>query len=127
MQLRSDDIAVHAFSPSDGSPSAAVKVTHRPSGKETVDDSTRSQRTNFRAALFELVSVMNPSPEVIEAPDLVLFDEVRIKLPESIHRGTITDMTWDYTGAQWRFFVESGDSKVSNHYVLGDLELFEES
>ena len=126
MQIRADDIAIHAFTPSDGSESAAIKVIHRQSGKEVVNDETESQRSNLRNAVGELIKVLNPNPEQIYDPELVLFDHVRVNLPESFHHGDINDLTWDYTSSEWRFFVECGEHRVSNWYVVADLELLEE-
>ncbi len=126
VQIRSDEIAIHAFTPSDGSESAAIKVIHRPSGKEAVNDTTESQLTNLRKAVGDLVASMNPHPDQISAPELVLFDRVRVNLPQSIHDGEINDMTWDYTRSEWKFFVECSEHKVSNWYVLADLNLRED-
>lgn len=121
MQVRADDIAIHAFTPSDGSESAAVKVVHRQSGKEAVNESTASPRDNLRLALLDLIGELNPSPEEIPPPAIVLFDRVRVNLPQSFHDGEVKDLTWDYTRAEWRYFVECSESKVTNWYVAADL------
>ena len=126
MQIRSEDIAIHAFTPSDGSPSAAIKVVHRQTGKEVVNDASESQRTNLRNAIRDLVKAMNPSPEQIRPPELVLFDQVRVNLPNTFHQGEITDLTWDFTRGEWNYFVECSEKKVSDRYVVADLELQED-
>lgn len=126
MQIRSDDIVIHAFTPSDGSESAAIKIVHRKSGKEIVNDSTASKRDNFRHAMLDLVQAINPSPNEITTPELILYDEVRVRLPQTFHDGKVTDLTWDYTSLEWRYFVECSESKVTNWYVMADLQLRDE-
>ncbi len=123
MQIRSEDIAIHAFTPSDGSPSAAIKVVHRHSGKEIVNDVTPSQHANLRNAMIELIKVMNPVPEQIPAPAFVPFDRVRVRLPKTFHDGEVRDLTWDFTREEWNYFVECSEQKVSNRYVDADLQL----
>ncbi len=127
MQLRADDLAVHVFTPSDGSESAAIKVVHRPSGKESINDATECQIKNLRLAITTLLTAMNPHPEQIYPPEMILFDHVRVNLPESFHDGDIKDMSWDYTSSEWRFFVECTETKVTNWYVVADLEPIEEA
>jgi hypothetical protein len=126
VQVRADDIAISEFTPSDGSPSAAIKVVHRPSGKESVNNATQSQLSNLRGAIVDLLRQLNPSPDQIKAPAMVLLDEVRIHLPESVHEGFIRDLTWDYTAAQWKYFVSCGESRVDNWYVGADLDRLNE-
>lgn len=126
MQIRADDIAIHAFTPSDGSESAAIKVVHRQSGKEVINDSTPAQRTNLRHAVLELVMGMNPSPDQICAPLILLFDRVRVNLAQSFHDGQVMDLTWDYKRAEWKYFVECNESKVTNWYVAADLDVLDD-
>ena len=126
MQIRADDIAIHAFTPSDGSESAAIKVVHRQSRKEMVNDSTNSPRTNLRHAVLDLIMEMNPSPEQISAPVIVLFDRVRVNLPQSFHEGQVTDLTWDYTCSEWKYYVECSENKVTNWYVAADLDVHDD-
>ncbi len=126
MQIRADDIAIHAFTPSDGSESAAIKVVHRHTRKEVINNSTPAQRTNLRHALLELVKEMNPSPEQIRPPMFLLFDRVRVNLPQSFHDGQVNDQTWDYKRSEWKYFVECSESKVTNWYVGADLDLLDD-
>lgn len=122
MQIRADDILIHAFTPSDGSESAAIKVVHRQSGAEIINDATDSPRENLRGALMELVMAMNPAPDQITAPTFALFDHVRVNLPQSIHQGDVRDLTWDYTRSEWKYFVQCPETKVTNWYVAADLD-----
>lgn len=126
MQIRSEDVLIQAFTPSDGSPSAAIKVVHRQSGKEVVNTDTDSQRTNLRHALLDLVLAMNPTPDQIRPSELTLFDHVSVRLSNTVHQGEITDLTWDFTQAEWTYFVECGAKKVTDRYVAADLELQED-
>ncbi len=126
VQIRSDDITIQLFSPYDGSESAAIKVVHRHSGKEVVNDSTLSQRDNLRHAMRELVGLINPDPDSIVMPELTLFDRVKVQLPQSVHDGEVRDLSWDYTRAEWKYFVECSAPKVTNWYVRADLQLHEE-
>ncbi|MCG8652215.1 MAG: hypothetical protein MI861_20415, partial [Pirellulales bacterium] len=127
MQIRSEDIVIHAFTPSDGSVSAAIKVVHRPSGKEIISDASDSQWGNLRSAMRELIDAMNPNPEQIESPKLLPFDQVRVNLPKTFHQGQIMDLTWDYTCSQWKYYVQCGEQRVSNRYVLADLDLLDDA
>ena len=126
VQLLAQDIAIHAFTPSDGSESAAIKVIHRTSQQQAVNDDTPSQVDNLRHALAQLIASMNPNPDHIPAPDLLLFDKVQINLPQSTHEGEITKISWDFTCNEWKFFIESSKDVVSAWYVSPDLERIDE-
>ncbi len=123
MHLLADDILIHAFTPDDGSQSAAIKIAHRTSRQEVVNRDTGSQVENCRRALQQLVASMNPNPEHIPAPKLILFDQVRVRLPESVHEGKIQRISWDFPRNEWKFFVECPKQVVSNWYVAADLDL----
>ena len=126
MQLLSSDIAIHAFTPDDGSESAAIKVVHRTAREEIVNNETPSQRENLRRALMQLIAATNPNPEHIPPPTLILFDRVRVNLPESVHEGEVSRLSWDFTRGEWKFFVDCPNHLVSSWYVLADLDLLEE-
>lgn len=126
VQIRSEDIVVKAFTPSDGSVSAAIKVVHRPSGKEAVNSSTDSQRANLRNAILDLIMSLNPAPDQIRPPSLLPFDHVRVNLVSTFHDGEITDLTWDFPRTEWKYFVECSEQKVTNRYVDADLQLLED-
>jgi hypothetical protein len=126
VQLLATDIEIHAFTPDDGTESAAIKVVHRTERQEVVNNETDSQSVNLRRALQRLVATMNPNPDHIPLPKLTLFDPVRVKLPESVHDGEIARISWDYTREEWKYFVECPNQNVSTWYVAADLDLLEE-
>ena len=126
VQLLATDIAIHAFTPDDGTESAAIKVVHRTAHEEVVNNETPSQRENLRRALAQLVASMNPNPDHIPAPKLILFDRVRVRLPESVHEGEVARISWDFTRGEWKFYVECPNHLVSTWYVLADLDLLED-
>jgi hypothetical protein len=121
VQLLADEIAIHAFIPDDGSESAAVKITHRTSQHEVINHDTNSQWHNFRHGLFALIASINPNPDHIPPPKLVLFDHVRVNLPQSVHEGQITRLSWDYARSEWQYFVQCPKEVVSTWYIAADL------
>ena len=70
---------------------------------------------------------MNPNPDHIKAPSLMMFDHVRILLPQSVHEGRITKLSWDFTTSEWKYYAECRNNVVSAWYDVADLELMEES
>lgn len=126
MQLSNTDILIHAFTPDDGSESAAVKVSHKTMREEVVNNETISPRHNLRLALFQLVEKMNPNPANIPNPRLVPFDHVQVNLPQSVHEGEVTRLSWDFPRREWRYFVECPNRAVSTWYVLADLDQVDE-
>lgn len=126
MQLIAEDIAIHLFTPDDGSESAAIKVVHRTNHQEAVNNDTESQRDNLRGALKQLIASMNPNPDHIPPPQLLLFDRVRVNLPQSTHDGQVVRVSWDFPRLEWRYFVECPQQVVTGWYVEADLELMDE-
>ena len=121
MQLLAHDIVIHAFVPDDGSDSAAIRVIHRTSRQEAISNDTDSQWHNFRSALYELLALMNPNPDHIPVPKLVLFDHVRVRLPQSVHEGQVTRLSWDFTRSEWQYYVQCPKEVVSTWYIGADL------
>ena len=126
MELIADDIAVHLFVPDDGSESASVKVLHRPSHQEVVSDDGVSQYENMRTALFELIQMINPNPDQIRKPKFVLFDPVSIRLPDTVHDGKITRLSWDFVSKEWKYYVQCPQRAVTQWYFAADLGLLED-
>lgn len=126
MQLLAQEISIHAYSPDDGSDSAAIKVLHRTSRQEAISNDTDSQWHNFRRALQALIAQMNPNPDHIPPPRLILFDQVRVNLPQSVHEGKITKLSWDFARTEWQYFVECPNAAVSTWYILADLHWLDE-
>jgi hypothetical protein len=126
VHLLAEDIVVHAFTPDDGSQSNAIKVVHRTSRQEVVNADTNSQKENLRRALHRLIESMNPNPEHIPRPKLLLFDRVQVNLPESVHGGQIAQISWDFPRNEWEYYVECPQAVVSTWYVAADLELLED-
>lgn len=127
VQLIADDISVHAFSPDDGSQSAAIKVKHRTSHHQVINNDTASQRENLRRGLRDLLASMNPNPDRIPDSKLMLFDSVRVLLPQSVHVGEIRRISWDFNSHEWKYFVECPNRAVTTWYVGADLEQVDES
>ncbi len=121
MQLLAEDISIHAFVPDDGGDSAAIKVLHRTSRQEAISGDTDSQWHNFRRALIELLGKINPNPDHIPLPKLVLHDRVRVTLPQSVHEGQITRLSWDFPRSEWQYFVKCPNEAVSTWYIGADL------
>ena len=126
MQLAAQDISVFAFAPDDGSDSAAVKVLHRTARHEVINNETASQVQNFRHALVALFEMMNPNPDHIPVPGLMIYDPVRVTLPQSIHEGQITEISWDFKRSEWKYFVKCPNEVVSTWYVGADLQVLGE-
>ncbi|QDT04747.1 hypothetical protein K227x_31420 [Rubripirellula lacrimiformis] len=127
MHLVSKDILIHRFVPDDGAPTAAVRVTHRTERKDAICNATISPHDNLRTAMAELVEKLNPHPDHIGRPKLLMFDEVTLKLPESTQDGLITEMLWNFTRSQWQYFVKCRNDHASGVYDFADLQLFEEA
>lgn len=122
MQLMSQEIAIHSLTPYDGSTSAAIKVVHRATRKEATNDETPSQTENLRRAIRELLYLMNPNPDHIAIPKLMIFDAVRVRLPDSFHDGHIEKIAWDFKRRDWKYFVQCHRKVVSSWYELADLD-----
>ena len=56
MQLLANEIKIFAFTPDDGSESAAIRVVHRTNQEEFINNETTSQRENLRRGLLEMVA-----------------------------------------------------------------------
>ena len=126
MQVTSEEITIHAFTPDDGSESSAIKVVHRASQQTCVYDGTPSQLENLRRAMISLMETLNPNPDHIKPSKLVMYDRVRIQLPQSVHVGRISKLSWDFTSSEWKYYVDCHNDVVSAWYVLADLERIEE-
>lgn len=126
MELLADDLSVHVFEPDDGSQSAAIKVVHRGSQQEVINQDTPYQRENMRNGLLELITLINPSPDQIRTPPLVLFDEVSVRLAETIHDGVITRIAWDFVTKEWNYYVECQMRAVTQWYQAADLERYDD-
>lgn len=122
MELIADDIAIHVFVPDDGSGSAKVKVVHRPSHQEVINNESDSQRDNMRTGLLELIQMINPNPNNIRKPKLVLFDQVKVRLPDTVHDGEITRQAWDFVSKEWKYYVQCPKRAVTQWYFLADLD-----
>jgi len=123
MQLISQEIAIHAFTPYDGSLSTAIKVVHRTSRQEAMNDETPSQIENLRRAMLELLNLMNPNPDHIKVPKLMIYDVVRVRLPDSFQDGRIDKLAWDFKRRDWKYYVECKLRVVSAWYERADLEI----
>ena len=89
MQLMAQELAIHTLTRYDGSQSAAIKVVHRTSREEAESSESAIQTANLRQAILQLLRKMNPNPDHITIPKLVIFDTVRVRLPESYEDGRI--------------------------------------
>lgn len=126
MQLLAEDISIHLFAPDDGTESAAIKVVHRTNHKQFVNNDTLSKRENLRRALRQMIAALNPNPDHIPLPPLLLFDRVRVNLPQSTHDGQVVRINWDFPRSEWRYFVECPKEVVSDWYVAADLDLMDD-
>ena len=126
MQVLAEDIAIHAFEPDDGGESSAVRVLHRTMRQEAINSDTNSQWHNFRAALRELLAKINPNPDHIPASKLLLYDHVRVSLPQSVHEGQITRLSWDFRRTEWQYFVKCPNEAVTTWYIGADLTWLDE-
>lgn len=122
MQVAVDDFLIHAFDPSDGSESDAIRVVHKSSRHEVISNEDVSQWHNCRRALIQLCAAMNPNPDHIPPPKLMLFDHVRVSLPQSVHEGQVTKLSWDFTRAEWQYFVQCPVHAVTTWYISADLQ-----
>ncbi len=125
MELYSDDILIKLFEPEDGSDAVAVKVKHRTSRSEATNAETPSQLENLRRALRDLVAKENPNPKLIKPSTFLLFDHVKVFMPESIHLGEINRQAWDFKTSQWRYYVDCHSDHVNGWYHSADLDLDE--
>jgi len=126
MELIADDISVHLYEPDDGSESVAIKVIHRPSHQEIVNDQTVSQYDNMRAGLFQLVQLINPNPDKIRQPRFMLFDQVSVRLPDTVHDGEIRRIAWDFVTKEWKYYVQCKQRAVTQWYFAADLSLLDD-
>jgi len=122
MELIADDIAIHVFVPDDASDSAKVKVVHRQSHQEVVNSESGSQRDNMRTGLLELIQMINPNPNNIRKPRLVLFDLVTVRLADTVHDGEITRQAWDFVSKEWKYYVQCPQRAVTQWYFAADLD-----
>ena len=123
MQLISQELTIHSLTPYDGTKSAAIKVVHRTSREEAESNETPSQTQNLRMAILGLLLKMNPNPDHITSPKLVIFDTVRVCLPDSFQDGRIERVAWDFKRKEWKYFVECKRTVASAWYESADLEL----
>jgi hypothetical protein len=66
---------------------------------------------------------MNPKPDKIKQPRFVLFDQVKVHMPDTIHDGEVARQTWDFASSQWKYFVDCHHSHVNAWYFSADLDL----
>lgn len=123
MEIRASDLLIKLFEPDDQSESAIIKLQHRPSQVEVINGETVSQRENLRRSVHELIDKMNPKPDKIMQPRFVLFDQVKVHMPDTIHDGEVARQTWDFTSSQWKYFVDCHHSHVNAWYFSADLDL----
>ena len=123
MQLMAQELAIHTLTRYDGSQSAAIKVVHRTSREEAESSESAIQTANLRQAILQLLQKMNPNPDHITIPSLVIFDTVRVRLPESYEDGRIDRVAWDFKRKEWKYYVECKRAVASAWYELADLEL----
>ena len=125
MELSAKDVLIKLFEPDDGSESSAIKLLHKTSRTEVVNDDTPSQRENLRRAARQMLTLMNPNPGRIEESRYILFDSVKLHMPESIHSGEITGQTWDFKRSQWSYFIDCHNPHVDAWYNEADIDLDE--
>lgn len=123
MQLMAQELAIHSLTPYDGSKSAAIKVVHRTSREEAENCDTPLQTENLRRAVLALMQKMNPNPDHIKAPKLVIYDTVRVRLPDSFQDGRIDRVAWDFKRKEWKYYVACKHAVASAWYEAADLEL----
>ena len=75
---------------------------------------------------MQLVDSMNPNPEHIPSPNLLLFDRVQVNLPTSVHHGQIIRISWDFPRSEWKYYVACPAHGVSTWYVDADLALLDD-
>lgn len=125
MEIRASDMLIKLFEPDDQSESAVIKLQHKPSQTEVINAETVSQRENLKRAVRNLIDQMNPKPDKIKQPPYVLFDQVKVHMPDTIHDGEIARQTWDFVSSQWKYFVDCHNSHVNAWYFSADLDLDE--
>jgi hypothetical protein len=123
MQLIAQELVIHSLTPYDGTQSAAVRVVHRTSREEAENGETPVQTENLRRAILALLRKMNPNPDHIKNPSLVIFDIVQVRLPNSYQDGRIERVAWDFKRKEWKYFVECKQTVASTWYEAADLEL----
>ncbi len=123
MQLIAQELAIHSLMPYDGTQSAAIKVVHRTSREEAENNDTPLQRENLRRAILGLLQKMNPNPDHIKIPKLVIYDTVRVRLPDSFQDGSIDRVAWDFKRKEWKYYVACKQTVASSWYEAADLEV----
>ena len=123
MELGSHEVVIHRFVPDDENDCAAVRVTHKASRTQVINDDTVSQRENLRRAMTILCEKINPNPAHIEPPGYMMFDQVKVRLPDSLHEGEITKILWDFTPSRWKYYVDCHNDHLSRWYDADDLTL----
>ncbi len=125
MELGSHEVVIHRFVPNDGNNCSAVKVVHKTSRSEVLNDDTVSQRENLRRAMTILCNKINPNPAHIESPRYMMFDHVKVRLPQSFHEGDIVKIHWDFTPSRWKYYVDCHNEHISAWYDADDLRIEE--
>ena len=123
MQLIAQELAIHSLTPYDGTKSPAIKVVHRTSREEAVNNDTALQTENLRRAILALLEKMNPNPDHIKLPKLVIYDTVRVRLPDSFQDGRIDRVAWDFKRKEWKYYAACKNTVASAWYEAADLEL----
>ena len=123
MQLIAQELAIHSLMPYDGTNSPAIKVVHRTSREEAVNNDTAVQTENLRRAILALLEKMNPNPDHIKLPKLVIYDTVRVRLPDSFQDGRIDRVAWDFKRKEWKYYAACKNTVASAWYEAADLEL----
>lgn len=125
MEIRAGDMLIKKFEPDDDSESAAIKLQHKPSQTEVINEDTVSQRENLRRAVLAMIDVMNPKPGRIKMPRLLIFDQVKVHMPQVTHDGEISKQAWDFVTSQWKYFVDCHNAHLNAWYFSADLDLDE--
>ncbi|MDB4759600.1 hypothetical protein OAG34_00155 [bacterium] len=123
MQLIAQELAIHSLTPYDGTKSPAIKVVHRTSREEAENNDTPLQTENLRRAILALLQKMNPNPDHIKIPRFVIYDTVRVRLPDSFQDGSIDRVAWDFKRKEWKYYVACKLAVASAWYEAADLEL----
>ena len=123
MQLIAQELAIHSLMPYDGTKSSAIKVVHRTSREEAENNDTPLQTENLRRAILLLLQKMNPNPDHIKNPKLVIYDTVRVRSPDSFQDGRIDRIAWDFKRKEWNYYVTCKNTIASTWYEAADLEL----
>lgn len=123
MQLMAQELTIHSLTRYDGTPSPAIKVVHRTSRDTAENCETPLQTENLRRAILSLLGKMNPNPDHIKIPKLVIYDAVRVRLPDSFQDGRIERVAWDFKRKEWNYYVKCKHVVASTWYESADLEL----